>query len=98
MTEPPDLRRGKPGSHRKNTSMGPKDRRRRRRSLIVRDGAECYWCRVPFSLEVPPTFDHIIARRKGGSDALANLVLACAPCNNSRSNPPLGRRRVKEDG
>lgn len=98
MTDPLDLRRGKPGRHRRGSSMGAKDRRRRRRQLIKRDGPQCHWCRVPFDDLVLPTFDHIIPRRKGGSDALDNLVLACAPCNNDRANPPLGRRRVKEDG
>lgn len=84
--------------HRRTTAMNSRDKARRRRALIKRDGPQCFWCAVPFSSRVLATLDHIIPRRKGGTDSLPNLVLACTPCNEYRSNPPLGRRRTKEDG
>lgn len=28
-----------------------------------------------------PQIDHVVPRSRGGSNALANLVLACGPCN-----------------
>lgn len=68
------------------------------RGLVRRDGNFCHWCKAPFSDELVPTLDHIVPRRFGGTEALTNLVLACEPCNNGRANPPLGRRRTKEDG
>lgn len=61
-------------------------RRHQKAILLERHGAACHWCHLVF----PPctlTLDHLIERSKGGRNALFNLVLACAPCNNERSNP-----------
>lgn len=58
-----------------------KSRSKRVAALIERDGAECAYCdRTPASYEV----DHFIPRAKGGPDIMANLVLACAPCNRKK--------------
>lgn len=72
--------------------MNAEKRRRRRAALLERDGNKCWWCKKKFTLELPPTFDHIIPRKKGGMDTIDNLVLACAPCNNGRANPPKRKR------
>jgi 5-methylcytosine-specific restriction endonuclease McrA len=63
--------------------------RRRMLRLAERDGGHCVWCRTPLSHESPrATIDHVRCRSDGGADALANLVLACADCNNSRADSP----------
>ena len=31
-----------------------------------------------------PEADHLVARARGGTDALDNRVLACGPCNNAK--------------
>lgn len=56
----------------------------RRRRLLQRDGAACWWCSSPFTDEDPPTIDHLVPHRAGGSSDDDNLVLACGPCNNHR--------------
>lgn len=67
----------------------------RQMAAIVRrdepDGAwRCRYCRVKVvQLDEPwsgsalpfPERDHVIPRLRGGSNAVANLVLACAGCN-----------------
>jgi hypothetical protein len=59
-------------------------------ALIERDGAECFFCehalldpRDGVLPEDPwwPTTDHFMPRVRGGTNALSNLVLACARCN-----------------
>ena len=63
--------------------------RRRMVRLAERDGGHCVWCRTPLSHESPrATIDHVRCRSDGGADALANLVLACADCNNRRADAP----------
>jgi hypothetical protein len=61
----------------------------RRRMLLLgeRDGERCVWCSKQLSYRSPEaTVDHVRCRSAGGSDALENLVLACAACNHRRSN------------
>ena len=81
----------------KTTRMKPKEKRKKRARLLLRDGNMCWWCYATFTLNLEPTFDHLVGLRAGGNDSLKNLVLACAPCNNGRANPPLGRRRRASD-
>lgn len=61
-------------------AMSSKDKRRRRRSLVRRDGLVCQICWAPRDLSTL-TIDHVIPRCEGGPDALSNLRLACQPCN-----------------
>ena len=45
------------------------------------------WCSKHLSYRsADATVDHVRCRSAGGSDALDNLVLACAACNHKRSN------------
>ena len=67
----------------------------RRRAVIDRFGGVCHWCGG-----VATSVDHIVPLRDGGSNADANLVAACVPCNSShagrsaswRSNAGLHRK------
>jgi hypothetical protein len=63
----------------------------RRRMLLLgeRDGERCVWCSKQLSYRSPEaTVDHVRCRSAGGSDALENLVLACAACNHRRADLP----------
>jgi hypothetical protein len=63
--------------------------RRKMLRLVARDGEHCVWCSTPLThLSPHATVDHVRCRSHGGGDALDNLVLACAPCNNRRANRP----------
>jgi 5-methylcytosine-specific restriction endonuclease McrA len=70
--------------------------------LMARDGANCTICGEPLDRAIPVTsvsgrpdhpmaitFDHIVTRSAGGTDALSNLRLAHARCNWTRGNDPL---------
>lgn len=53
------------------------------RALLRRDGPGCRYCDDEFC---ETTLDHVVPRSKGGTDALWNLVLACAPCNTDKGS------------
>jgi len=65
----------------RTTSQGGRKRAVIVRTLIERDGARCFYCMDPFSDELPPTKEHLVARTAGGPDHIANLFLSCGPCN-----------------
>jgi 5-methylcytosine-specific restriction endonuclease McrA len=46
--------------------------------------AYCGACNVPLEVE------HIVAKSRGGSDRVSNLIIACHPCNQSKGNQPIG--------
>lgn len=49
-------------------------------------GGLCAYCRTrPGS-----TKDHVVPVSRGGSDAIENIVPACAPCNSSKGARPIG--------
>jgi 5-methylcytosine-specific restriction endonuclease McrA len=59
-------------------------RRRKRRALLLRDGAECAYCGRALGTGEPfsrPTLEHIVPLSRGGGNGLSNLVLACKTCN-----------------
>lgn len=63
---------------------------------MARDGTACAICGDPLDRHLRDplhgkyiTFDHIIPRRDGGSDALTNLRLAHRRCNELRGNDPI---------
>lgn len=49
--------------------------------LIDRDGNVCFFCGCEFCEDVPPTLEHLLSIAQGGNNKIANLVLACEPCN-----------------
>jgi 5-methylcytosine-specific restriction endonuclease McrA len=61
-----------------------KDRRRRVRALLARDGDLCWLCSKP--LDGDATLDHVVPRSKGGKNGLENLRLAHKGCNGARGN------------
>jgi 5-methylcytosine-specific restriction endonuclease McrA len=65
--------------------MKTKQKRDRRSRLLRKNGPSCYWCHETF-LPQQLTLDHLKPRRRGGSNKLKNLRLACFPCNNRRSD------------
>lgn len=72
----------------RTTRMTPKTKHEKRAQVLARDGNLCAYCKREFSEELPPTFDHVVSLKDGGTDRISNLVLACWPCNNARANDP----------
>ena len=80
-------------------AMRQNQRAQLRAKLWLRDGpnVRCRWCGVALwdTMEVAmperkgaerATLEHLVPKSKGGTNALANLVLACDPCNNARKD------------
>lgn len=51
-----------------------------RPALIARDGAVCFYCNAPLTLD-GSTIEHVVSRIDGGSDHIDNLKLSHAVCN-----------------
>src|SRR5688572_29721852 len=54
--------------------------------VAARADHHCEYCRAPEAIS-PDRFEveHVLPRAQGGSDQLANLALACSPCNRRKS-------------
>jgi len=68
----------------------------------ARAGRQCEYCHLPeeYAAFTPFHIEHIIAKQHGGTDARANLALACHHCNfhkgpNLSGIDPVTRRIVK---
>ncbi|MBX7264775.1 HNH endonuclease [Micromonospora sp. Llam7] len=59
--------------------------RRIKRGLAARDGAQCFYCGLPFLTLLAATVDHLIPQSLLPGWAQINLVLACRPCNQRKS-------------
>ena len=77
----------------KYNDIGSKEKKRKVRALLRRDGDRCWLCREIIDLDLKPphprslSLDHVIPRRPfGGSHALTNLRLAHRDCNERRGN------------
>ena len=57
-----------------------------REYLLEKWGRKCAYCDTQ---NVPLQIDHMIPKSKGGSNRVDNLTLACASCNQKKSNLPL---------
>jgi 5-methylcytosine-specific restriction endonuclease McrA len=57
-----------------------------RQYLLTKWEHRCAYCRLT---GVPLEIDHIQPRSKGGSDRVANLVIACHPCNQHKGDQRL---------
>ena len=49
-------------------------------------GGRCRYCQIEFSATVELTWDHAIPVSRGGTDAIANLLPSCKPCNGKKYN------------
>jgi hypothetical protein len=54
-----------------------------REYLLEKWHRQCAYCDAT---QVPLTIDHIQPKSRGGSNRVANLTLACVPCNQRKSN------------
>lgn len=86
MTRTTQVRRAKWG----------RDRIKMKQQLSEAQNHRCCYCHEPFSSDrespLYATWEHVIPKSRGGSDALSNFVLACSTCNNIR-----GARYSAED-
>ena len=48
-------------------------------ALIIRDGADCFFCRDPLGSDI--TVEHLVAIAHGGPNHISNLFLAHEACN-----------------
>ena len=65
---------------------------------IARDGPDCWLCALPVPASAVrrgqrPSLEHLVARVKGGSDALDNLVLCHDACNRHLGERPVEQKR-----
>lgn len=63
---------------------------KKRFEILKRDNFVCRYC----GAKAPDVFlqiDHVIAKSKGGSDDITNLISACEDCNRGKSNKPLDK-------
>jgi 5-methylcytosine-specific restriction endonuclease McrA len=67
------------------TSMGSKDRKRRRKHHWEKQGGKCNICKIDISL-AEARLDHVIARSKGGKNNLKNTQVLCSFCDNEKGN------------
>lgn len=71
--------------------------KRLRFEILKRDGFRCLYCGaspIAGTLTVGLHADHVDPKSKGGADEPANLVTACADCNQGKSDVPLERKRL----
>ena len=54
-----------------------------REYLLEKWGRKCVYCNAT---NTPLQIEHIVPRSKNGSNRISNLTLACAPCNQTKSN------------
>lgn len=54
----------------------------KREAIYERDGRKCVYCESQDALEP----DHIVSRKRGGGDGIANLVTACHKCNTEKGD------------
>lgn len=54
-----------------------------RKNILKRDGNRCCYCGRH---DLPLTVDHVIPKARGGDESWENLVAACLPCNNRKSD------------
>ena len=58
-----------------------------RREVSARAGRRCEYCLMPeWALLAGCEVDHIVSRKHGGVDGLANLAFSCARCNRAKGS------------
>jgi 5-methylcytosine-specific restriction endonuclease McrA len=61
-----------------------------RKNVYIRDGGCCMYCGKKVSLS-EFTFDHVVAKDKGGKVWWDNIVVSCTRCNGQKGNKSLHR-------
>lgn len=56
------------------------------RDILRLQKNKCAYCRIPFSKNIIPNLDHIVALVNGGSEDRKNLQYLCKPCNSKKSD------------
>ena len=54
--------------------------------LLERDGRKCVYCGAE---NVKLEKEHVVPKRKGGTNAISNLVVSCRPCNEEKGSKSL---------
>ncbi len=76
--------------------MSPAQRRSRRAALRARDGDQCFYCDKLLT-DAEASLEHLLPQSADGPHHLANLVLACAPCNKNARNLSIAEKvRLRE--
>lgn len=65
----------------------------RRKQFAKQDG-KCYYCQRPLK-RLKTNVEHVLARSKGGSNDIKNLVLACWECNKKKGARKLPAKELK---
>ena len=55
------------------------------RQVVEACGGVCKGCGTPFSGDLKPTIDHVVAKINGGTLDRANLQALCGPCNSRKA-------------
>ena len=55
------------------------------RQVVEACGGVCKGCKTPFSGDLKPTIDHVVAKINGGTRDRANLQALCGPCNSRKA-------------
>jgi hypothetical protein len=77
----------------KGNTINPTDYKKWRKSLMTRIGYYCVYCNQPISSSLQ--VEHVIPKNPlpgytpGDPLAWNNMLLACGPCNNAKSNSPV---------
>jgi 5-methylcytosine-specific restriction endonuclease McrA len=58
--------------------------RDQRAYILMRDGYRCAYCHGPAN-----SVDHVVPRKRNGSDTSENLVAACSSCNSEKNDREL---------
>jgi 5-methylcytosine-specific restriction endonuclease McrA len=56
-----------------------------RKNIMIRDENQCQYCQNDYR-DSDLTIDHVIPRSKGGKTVWTNVVIACKPCNQQKSD------------
>jgi hypothetical protein len=71
------------------------DRKKLLKELMIRDGPNCVVCAKALNLG-SASLEHLLDRKFGGPEHIANLTLACKPCNMELSEVKTLREKIEK--